>query len=265
MEILVTTLAGLEEVLAEELRTMGATEVHVRKRAVACVGDQSLLYRANWMLRTAIRVLLPLHQFKARHPDQLYRGIQDIDWSQYLRPSDTLAVDAVARSEVFTHSHFVALKTKDAIVDQLRNRYGRRPSVDTHSPNYRINVHIFDTNVAVSLDSSGHSLHKRGYRVANVMAPLNEVLAAGLVLLSGWQPGQTLIDPFCGSGTILTEAALLAKNRSPQHARREFGFMKWLDYDAGLWRSTRENARKAETPIEGQILGSDIDRGAVSA
>jgi len=209
MKLLVKTLAGLEPALAGELAAIGAVDIEPVTRAVLCEGDLKLMYRANLELRTALRILCPLETFEVRNEDDLYHSVKRIDWSAYMEVEDTLAVDAVTNSRELPHSKYVALKTKDAIVDQFRRRTGRRPSVDVRSPTLRINVHVWRNQCTLSIDSSGDSLHKRGYRVDKLEAPINEALAAGMVLLSGWQRDCTFIDPMCGSGTILIEAALV--------------------------------------------------------
>lgn len=257
MELLVKTLAGLEEVLAQELKDLGATEVEPVKRAVKFRGDLEMLYRANFELRTAVRILLPIATFQTRHPDSLYRRILKIDWSEYMGVDNTLAVDAVTHSPHFTHSKYAALKVKDAIVDQFRKNFRRRPNVNPVNPDLRINVHISNENCTVSLDSSGDSLHKRGYRTEILEAPINEVLAAGMILLTGWQRDSHFIDPMCGSGTIPIEAALYAWNIPPQINRQEFGFMKWRSFDPDLWEKVVQSAKARQSAFEYQILGYD--------
>ena len=260
MQLLIKTLAGLEPVLAAELAAIGAENIRPVTRAVLCEGDLRLLYRANLELRTALRVLQPLESFRVADEDELYRKIRQIDWSQYMDADDTLAVDAVTNSRVFSHSKYVALKTKDAIVDQFRKRSGRRPGVDVLAPTLRINIHIWRDQCNVSIDSSGDSLHKRGYRVDKLEAPINETLAAGMILHSGWARDCPFIDPMCGSGTILIEAALYAYNIPPQLHRRSFGFMKWKDFHAGLWESVLGEARDNIRPgFDHPLLGYDRD------
>ncbi len=262
---LIKTMAGLEPVLAEELRRLGAAGIEPLNRAVRCTGDRRLLYRANLWLRTALRILLPIASFKVRHDDELYRRVKKIDWSQYLGLDDTFAVDAVTHSEVLPHSKFAALRTKDAIVDQFRERTGRRPSIDVENPGLRLNLHVSEQNATLSLDSSGDSLHKRGYRTEGLAAPLNEVLAAGLILLSGWNGRRPFVDPMCGSGALPIEAAMLAYNIPPQLYRPSFGFFRWRDFDPALWREVVQEARdniKKEGP---PIFGYDQDRRAVNS
>lgn len=201
MQLIAKTFQGLEDVLAEELNAIGAEGVQTLTRAAAFEGDLEWLYRANLELRTALRILVPVGAFYCTNENQLYQGIRSIDWCPFLTPQDTLAVDAVVNSTYFTHSQYTALKTKDAIVDQLRDHYGQRPSVDAKNPSLRIHVHIRENKCSVSLDSSGEPLFKRGYRTETGPAPLNEVLAAGMLQLAGWPQDAPFLDPMCGSGT----------------------------------------------------------------
>lgn len=264
MQLTATTLFGLEEVLTNELQQLGATNIKPSKRAVEFEGDLKTLYRANLELRTAIRVLLPIKKFKARNEEQLYRNIRKINWAQYLHVDGTLAIDATTHSNFFKHSKYAALKSKDAIVDQFRKSFGRRPNINLESPDLRINLHINQDLCTVSLDSSGDSLHKRGYRSEAVDAPLSEVLAAGIIQLTGWQCDCDFIDPMCGSGTNIIEAALYAYNIPSQLQRREFGFMKWKDYDKKLWQTVVEEGKaRIRDDFEHQILGYDKDFKAV--
>mgnify|MGYP000860157139 CR=1 FL=1 len=253
------TISGLEEVLAEELVEMGAANVEVLKRAVSFDGDLRMLYKANYCLRTAQRVLSPLYSFELADEDDLYNEVNKFDWENHLELHKTLAVDAFVTDSEITHSHFAALRTKDAIVDRFRTVYnGRRPSVDTENPDFRINIHINGSNCNVSLDSSGASLHKRGYRVANAEAPLSEVLAAGLIRLSGWDKNSNFIDPMCGSGTLLIEAAMYANNIPAGSYREKFAFMNWKNFDSKLWNEVKDEALEQQTEFEHQIIGSDI-------
>ena len=257
MKLIAKTLQGLEPVLAQELQQLGARDVQILKRAVQFAGDLRLLYRSNLELRSAIRILWPIAAFRARHEDDLYRRIQRTDWSEYLNQRQTLAVDAITYSETFRHSKYVALKTKDAIVDQFRERTGRRPSVNVANPDLRINVHIRQNEVTVSIDSSGESLHKRGYRKETLEAPINEVLAAGILLRSGWRGERPLIDPMCGSGTFLVEAAAIASRAPAQWHRQQFAFQKWNNFDPQLWQELREAARAQQIDPPHAILGFD--------
>lgn len=258
-------MAGLEPVLMQELNHLGAAGVRELKRAVAFDGDDEMMYRANYELRSALRVLRRVHTFPAYHERNLYGGIREIDWSKYMGPGDTLAVDAVVSGEVFKHNQYVAQLTKDAIVDQFRDQYGRRPNVNTVAPTLRINIHIQGTNVIVLLDSSGDSLHRRNYRKDTVEAPLNEVLAAGMILHSGWTGDTPFIDPMCGSGTLPIEAAMLARQMPPQFHRERFGFFKWPDFDQKKWQRIKENADQKIRPLEVEVAGFDKELRARNA
>lgn len=265
MQLIAKTLAGLEEVLENEIRELGGENIVRLKRAVQFEGDLKLLYRANYELRTAVRILQPIAKLKVRNEHELYQEIQTINWQNYMHVRDTLAIDAAVASPNFNHSKYVALKTKDAIVDQFRDAFGRRPSVDINNPHLRINIHIGGETCTVSLDSSGDSLHKRKYRVSNTPAPLSEVLAAGMIKLSGWQADCDFIDPMCGSGTLLIEAAMIAYNVPAQLLRQKFGFMKWENFDRSLWRQVKQEARKRQKAFKHKILGFDLDMEAVKA
>lgn len=250
MELVAITFGGLEAVLARELRSIGAHDIRAELRAVRFQGDMELLYRANLELRTALRVLRPIARFDIRTQRDLYHAVQRTDWERLMGLDDTLAVDTAVRSTVFRHTKYPGLVVKDAIVDQFRNRHGRRPSVDTHDPTLRIHLHIRNRRCTLSLDSSGESLHRRGYRLEHGKAPLSEVIAAAIVLHSGWDRASTLIDPMCGSGTLVIEAALIAMNRPPGLIRNHFGFMRWRDFDTALWERLQTTARdrQLETP-----------------
>lgn len=234
-DMVAKTLGGLEEILAEELMALGANNVQIGRRMVSFTGDKEMLYKANFCLRTAIRVLKPIKQFTAKTADEVYDAVKAIDWSEYLNTKKTFAVDSVVYSEEFRHSGFVAYKVKDAIVDFFREKEGDRPSVRINKPDVLINIHISHTDCTLSLDSSGESLHRRGYRQEAVEAPLNEVLAAGIILKTGWKGECDLIDPMCGSGTIPIEAALIARNIAPGVFRKEYAFEKWPDFDQELF------------------------------
>ncbi len=258
-----TTMAGLEGVLADELQTLGGQEISLHTRAVRFQGDKALMYSANLNLRTALRVLKPIHNFRAADAQALYDGVAQVNWSDYLDVRGTLAVESSVRSPYFNHPNFVSLKVKDAIVDQFRNRFGSRPSVDVENPRLRIYIHVFEDHCHLFLDSSGASLHLRGYRLEAGKAPLNEVLAAGMILLSGWKPEQPFLDPLCGSGTLVIEAGLLAADAAPQLGRGQFGFMHWKDFDAGLWAGLEQQARARVHAPKAEIAGSDISAGNI--
>lgn len=264
MQLTVKTLAGLEPLLASELEALGAQQIEAGRRVVRAGGDRRLLYRANLELRTALRVLVPIAEFEAATEQDLYRAVQKVDWGQYLGSRHTLAVDAVTSGRVFRHSHYAALKTKDAIVDQFRARSGMRPSVDVQDPTLRINVHIKGNQGTLSLDSSGDSLHKRGYRSQGGPAPLNEVLAAGMLLLAGYTGRRPLLDPMCGSGTILAEAALIACRQPPQWQRSRFGFLRWRDAELELWEDVRERAAQGMQQPEAPLFGRDRHPRAIA-
>lgn len=259
------TITGLEEVLAAELTSLGAKDVELLKRAVSFKGDKTLMYKANQWSRTALRILKPLKSFTLTNEDDLYLELKKIPWEDYMDPYKTLAMDAVVNDSLFTHSHFVALRAKDAVVDYFRDKFGRRPSVDTENPDLRINIHLQNNICDISLDSSGVSLHKRGYRQTVGEAPLSEVLAAGMILLSGWDKKSHFIDPMCGSGTLLIEAALIANNMPPSIYRDNYGFMKWKDYDAALWENLENEAFDLQTEFDYRIIGSDISERNLSA
>lgn len=260
-----TCARGLEPVLAGELRDLGATAVVPGRGGVQFAGDRSMLYRANLWLRTAIRVLCPILEATVTSPDELYDAVRSVDWSRHMTPEHTLAVDCNVRDSAITHSKYAALRTKDAICDQFMDRLGRRPNVDVEQPMIGLNLHIHRDQAVLSLDSSGESLHKRGYRPILTKAPLNEALAAGLILLSGWKPDTALIDPMCGSGAICIEAAWLALRRPPGLTRKRFGFMGWMDFDVGLWTELRDQARRQITrQLPAVITGSDVRSDAIS-
>jgi putative N6-adenine-specific DNA methylase len=257
LEFFATTAKGVEEILARELDGLGMGEVRQESGGVRFGGELSDCYRANLWLRTANRILLSLAEFSCETPQELYDGIRSVDWRKWLTPATTLAVDCNLRDSALTHSGFVALKTKDAIVDQLRDHFGSRPSVDTKDPDLRINVHLVKNRCTVSLDSSGVPLDRRGYRLARTEAPLRETLAAAIVALSGWDGTTPLVDPMCGSGTIPIEAALQASRRAPGLQRR-FGFQRWPAFEAARWRELLDEAREmALTALPAPVAGSD--------
>jgi putative N6-adenine-specific DNA methylase len=265
VEIIVKTFQGLEEILEQELIKLGINQTRISKRAVICEASWEQIYKSNYWLRTATRILLPIHKFVARNPNDLYNRVISVNWDEYLDPEMDFRIDSTVKSNYFTHSKFAALKTKDAIADFFRNKYDKRPNVNTEDPDLRIHLHINDENCTLSLDSSGDSLHKRGYRDRSVKAPINEVLAAGLVLLSGWDKSQKFMDPMCGSGTIPIEAALIALNRPPQQTNRWFGFMRWKNYNPRLWEKIKDQANfeiKNEIP---HIIGCDIEAQALKS
>lgn len=253
------TMFGMEDLLVAELEALGAVDIEKHNRAVGFRGDQATMYRANLCLRTALRILVPINDFPVRNEEELYAGIKEMPWEHFLDVEDTLAVHCTLHSPLFSHSQYLALKTKDAIVDRFREREGSRPSVDLERPTIRIHLHVHGEDCLVSLDSSGSSLHKRGYRDHTNLAPINEVLAAGLVLLSGWDRRSNLVDPMCGGGTILIEAALIAGNIPPGSYRESFGFQRWHDFDEELWTTVRAEAMAGiDTANKPLILGGEI-------
>jgi putative N6-adenine-specific DNA methylase len=254
------TLQGFESILAKELMDLGARDVEILKRAVAFSGDKAMLYAANIHLRTAIKILKPITSFTANDEHELYDKVMAIDWSEIMNVDDTFAIDNTIFSTVFTHSNYPALKMKDAIVDQFRNKYDKRPSIEKINPTYRFNLRVKENQVSISLDSSGESLHKRGYRTEQHAAPMSEVQAAGLILLSGWNYNIPLYDPMCGSGTILIEAALIANNIAPGLIRKHFGFQLWKDYDVTLFRQLMVQAASEVKNNKLMIRGSDISQ-----
>ena len=262
-ELIAKTFMGLEPVLAKELTQLGADNVQIGRRMVSFTGDKELMYRANFSLHTAIKILKPIAHFHAESADDVYNEIQKIDWSQYLDNDHTFAVDAVVFSEEFRHSKFVSYKVKDAIVDQFREKTGSRPNISVANPDLRLHIHIAEYDCTLCLDSSGDSLHRRGYRQESVEAPLNEVLAAGMILMTGWRGETDFIDPMCGSGTILIEAALIARNMAPGLFRKEYAFEKWPDFDADLFDSIY-NDDSQEREFNHHIYGYDVDMKAVN-
>lgn len=262
-EMIAKTFQGLENVLAEELTRLGANNIQVGRRMVSYTGNQELLYRSNFCLRTAIRVLKPIKHFRATSADEVYEAVKSIDWSQYLGNEQTFAVDSVVYSTEFRHSKFVAYKVKDAIVDQFRERTGNRPNIRLTNPDIQLNMHIAEYDCTLSLDSSGESLHRRGYRQEAVEAPLNEVLAAGIILMTGWRGQCDFIDPMCGSGTLPIEATLIARNMAPGLFRKGYAFEKWADFDSDLFEQIY-NDDSQEVDFQYHVYGYDNNRAAVS-
>lgn len=261
-EMIAKTFLGLEEVLAKELIDLGANDVQIQRRAVSFTGDQALLYKANLYCRTASRILKPILTFKASNADEVYTQIKKINWSNYLEVDSTFAIDSTVYSEQFRHSKYVTYRVKDAIVDYFSEKYDRRPTVSVSNPQLMINIHISHQQCTLSLDSSGESLHKRGYRIAQTEAPLNESLAAGMLLIAGWDGQTNFVDPMCGSGTLLIEAALIALNIPPGIYRKEFAFEKWSDFDEELF-DTLYNDDSYERAFDFKIYGSDISPLAI--
>lgn len=262
-ELIAKTFMGLESILAEELTALGANDIEIGRRMVSFKGNKEMMYRANFALRTAIRILKPIKHFKAQSADDVYNEIQKIDWDKYLDNKKTFSVDSVVYSEEFRNSRFVTYKVKDAIVDWFREHTGQRPNISVTNPDLRLHIHIAEDKCTLSLDSSGESLHRRGYRQEAVEAPLNEVLAAGMIMMTGWHGESDFIDPMCGSGTLLIEAALIAHNMAPGIFRKEYAFEKWADFDAELFDSIY-NDDSQEREFKHHIYGYDIDMKAVA-
>jgi putative N6-adenine-specific DNA methylase len=259
-----TCARGLEPILARELTALDASAIEPGRGGVTFSGEGELLYRACLYLRTAVRILRPVHEFDVHSPDELYEAVRAVNWTEWMTPDHTLAVDCNVRDSHLTHSQYAARRVKDAICDQFRERIGRRPSVDTERPMIGLNLHISRNHAILSLDSSWDSLHKRGYRPIQTIAPINEALAAGLLLSTGWDGSTPLVDPLCGSGTFAIEAAWLALNRPPGLTRKWFAFQGWLDFDRPLWHAIRDDARRAvRKDLSAPVVGSDVRQDAL--
>lgn len=256
-ELVAKTFNGLEEILAKELVELGANNIEIGRRMVSFTGDKKMMYKANFCLRTAIRILKPIKHFQATTADEVYEKVKEVDWSKYLDNTKTFSVDAVVYSEEFRHSKFVAYRVKDAVADFFNEKTGKRPSVKISNPDISINIHISHKDCTLSIDSSGESLHRRGYRQEAMEAPLNEVLAAGIILMTGWSGECDLIDPMCGSGTIPIEAALIARNIAPGVFRKGYAFEKWNDFDKDLFEDVY-NDDSQEKEFHNKIYGYDI-------
>ena len=259
-----TTLFGLEPLLKDELKNINAKKIQVGNRCVYFSGGKELMYRANIQLRTALKILKELSIFKAKNENELYKSVSKIKWYKILDNSKTFSITSTVNSQYFTHSNYVALVTKDAIVDQFRKKYNKRPSIDLKKPDFNIHIHVSNNNCSISLNSSGSSLHKRGYRTNRFTAPMNEVLAAGMVLFSGWNRKQDLINPMCGSGTLAIEAGLIAKNIAPNIYRERFSFQNWKDYDKSLLDNIKVDLKNKEVSFTNCIIGFDISASAIA-
>ena len=264
MKIVIKTLQGLEEILMKEVELLGGQNIKKRKRAVECEGKLPFLYEANLNLRTALRILVPVYEFTACNGTELYNKVKIFDWSQFLDISQTYAINNTIFSEYFTHSKYAALKMKDAIADQFQERFDLRPSVNTDKPDILFNLHAYQDKFTISLDSSGRLLNQRGYRERGHQAPLNEVMAAGLLKLANWNKSIPLIDPMCGTGTIIIEAVLMGLNIPPQLNQNEFGFKNWNNFQPVMWNRIKAEAQSKirSTPL--MITGGDIDGDAVA-
>lgn len=255
--MIVKTFTGLEKVLAEEIISIGGESVRTLQRAVEFSGDKKMLYKANYLCRSALRVIMPIAEFDAPNEHKLYDEVRKIPWDTYMDTQSTFSIDGTTSYSNITHSKYLALKTKDAIVDKFRDETGKRPSVDKDDADIRINVRVFRDRCTVSLDSSGESLHKRGYRLETGPAPLNEVLAAGMILLTGWKGDSNFIDPMCGSGTLPVEAAMIAMKIPPGNLRNSYSFQNWKDYDSSLLEKVKQEAREEIIPLKHTIVASD--------
>ena len=260
-EIVAKTFFGLENVLAEEIRSFGGKDIEILNRAVRFKGNKATVYKMNLYLRTALRILIPVIQTQIKNQVELYSRIREYEWEKHIKPGMTLAIDSFLNTSVFSNSHFISLRAKDAIVDRLRDKYNRRPSINKTDPDLFINVHLASNRLTVSIDTSGQSLHKRGYRTGNSEAPLNEVLAAGLIKLAGWEGQEDFYDPMCGSGTLGIEAALIAREIPPGLFRKKFGFENSPDFDAELMEEIFDNVQ--EKNWEGNIFSSDNSKQAL--
>ncbi len=265
MKIIAKTLMGLEDVLAKEIRNLGVENIDIAKRAIVYEGNPELLYKSNLYLRSALRILVGIDDFTAKNEDELYENAKNIDWKNYLGLNQTFAIDTNVNSDIFTHSKYVAYKVKDAIADYYSEKYGRRPNVNTYEPDVKINVRIFKNNVEISLDSSGESLHRRGYKVEVLEAPLSEVLAAGILLHTDFESKSSFLDPMCGSGTFVTEALMINTNMAPNLLREKFGFMNWQNYDRRMWIDMKEKAKEQIKEPTIDFNAYDISRKAVFA
>ena len=265
-KMIAKTMMGLEEVLADEIKALGGDEIELLNRAVAFRGDMLTLYRTNYCCRTALAILKPFAEFEALNEQELYSQVYNIRWEKILDVDCTFMIESSTSGEVFTHSYYAALKTKDAIVDRFRKMFGQRPSIDTENADYKFSLHIVGTHVTLLMNSSGESLHKRGYRQAVGVAPINEVLAAGMIKLSGWKCDCHFFDPMCGSGTLLIEAAMLANNIPAQYYRGgKFGFKRWKEYNLADWKAVldEENRKIGAGDFDYEIWGNDIDYGVL--
>lgn len=260
------TFYGLEDVLVQELKQLGASQIVKKNRAVEFLGDLGFLYKANYSLRTALKILVPIHHFKAKNETIFEKEINKIPWENYFFNSQSFAIDATVYSDYFKHSQYIMLKMKDGIVDRFRKKFGKRPDIERFNPDIKFHLHISNQEVTISLDSSGDPLFKRGYRKSHFEAPINEVLAAGLLNLAGWDGKGNFLDPMCGSGTLLVEAAMIALNMPPQLHRKQFGFMNWKNFDLELFNKIKDTRINRIKDFSGKIVGYDIsDKALISA
>jgi len=265
LKIQIKTFFGLEQILAEEIKKLGGRNVEIKNRAVNCEGDLGFLYKINYSARTALKILIPVFEFKAFNQHQFYSKLSAIAWEEYMDVDQSFAIDSTVNSETFKHSQFVTLKMKDAIVDYFQDKFNRRPNVETRNPDIKFHLHIDRELVTVSLDSSGDPLFKRGYRKEQGEAPINEVLASGMLQLAGWDGKGNFLDPMCGSGTLLIEAAMIAMDLPAQIFRRRFAFQNWNNYDADLFAKIKEVRVNRVKEFTGKIVGYDIDARMLNA
>ncbi|WP_312324479.1 class I SAM-dependent RNA methyltransferase [Soonwooa sp.] len=265
LQIQIKTFFGLEEILAEEVKKLGGRKVEIKNRAVNCEGDLGFLYKINYSCRTALKILVPIKSFKAFDADRFYDRLFEVQWDEYMSIDQSFAIDATINSERFSHSQFMTLKMKDAIVDFFKMKYRDRPNVDSKNPDIKFHLHIDRELVSISLDSSGDPLFKRGYRQMQTEAPINEVLASGLLQIAGWDGKGNFLDPMCGSGTLLVEAAMIAMDLPAQIFRKKFAFQNWKNYDAELFTTIKEFRINRVKEFTGKIVGYDIDLKALNA
>lgn len=265
LQIQIKTFFGLEQVLAEEVKKLGGKKVEVKNRAVTCEGDLGFLYKLNYSCRTALKILVPIMEFKAFNETKYYDKLYKFEWDQFLEPNQTFAIDATVNSERFSHSQFMTLKMKDAIVDYFQEKHKVRPNISKDNPDIKFHLHIDRELVSISLDSSGDPLFKRGYRKEQTVAPINEVLASGMLQLAGWDGKGNFLDPMCGSGTLLIEAAMIAMDLPAQTFRRNFAFQNWKNYDEELFRTIKEYRINRVREFTGKIVGYDMDARALNA
>lgn len=264
LQIQIKTFFGLEEILANEIKKLGGKNVEIKNRAVNCEGDLGFLYKINYSARTALKILVPVHEFKAFNEDKFYEKLYRFPWEDFLKVNQTFAIDATVHSERFTHSRFMTLKMKDAIVDRFQEKFKKRPDIDTRNPDIKFHLHIDRELVTISLDSSGEPLYKRGYRKESGEAPINEVLASGMLQIAGWDGKGNFLDPMCGSGTLLIEAGMIALDLPAQIFRKRFAFQNWKNYDEELFRKIKEVRINRVKEFEGKIVGFDIDNKMLS-
>jgi len=263
-KMIAKTFYGFEEILSEELLKLGAQKIIKGNRNVSFYGDKGFMYKSNISLRTALKIIKPIKEFKFKDIDEYYKKIYEIKWEDYLDFNSSFLINSVVfNSKIFNNSKFTSLKAKDAIVDRFRNKFNNRPSINSFNPELKIEIHVNRNSCTISLDSSGESLHKRGYKKYNSAAPLNEVLAAGIILMSAWDKKSDLLDPMCGTGTFLIEAAMIARNIAPNLNRLAFAFEKWKDWDNELFETIEESVKSKEIEFEYKLYGFDISSAMI--